>query len=51
MAHLDIKGMKAGARVNSDEYEKENVADFALWKAYDQEVDGPNKWDVTFVIE
>jgi cysteinyl-tRNA synthetase len=45
LAHLDIKGMKLGVRVSSDEYEKENVADFALWKAYDKEVDGPNRWD------
>ncbi|EKD29544.1 MAG: Cysteinyl-tRNA synthetase, partial [uncultured bacterium (gcode 4)] len=50
LAHLDMKGMKAGARVNSDEYEKESVADFALWKAYDQEVDGPNKWDAHFIV-
>lgn len=34
LAHLDMKGMKAGAgeRTKSDEYEKENVSDFALWK-------------------
>jgi cysteinyl-tRNA synthetase len=27
-------GLQAGARVNSDEYDKENVADFVLWKAW-----------------
>lgn len=32
LAHLDMKGMKAGARVNNDEYDKDNVSDFALWK-------------------
>lgn len=32
LAHLDTKGMKAGARVKQDEYEKESVSDFALWK-------------------
>jgi len=32
LAHLDMKGMKAGARVKQDEYEKESVSDFALWK-------------------
>lgn len=32
LAHLDVKGMKAGARVKQDEYEKESVSDFALWK-------------------
>jgi cysteinyl-tRNA synthetase len=33
LAHLDMSGLRAGARVSQDEYEKENVADFALWKA------------------
>ncbi len=32
LAHLDMKGMKPGARVKQDEYEKESVSDFALWK-------------------
>ncbi len=27
-----LKGKKVGARVRSDEYEKENLSDFALWK-------------------
>jgi cysteinyl-tRNA synthetase len=30
---LNFDGMRAGERVSSDEYEKESVADFALWKA------------------
>jgi len=35
----------ADGRLNtSDEYGKETVADFALWKAWKPE-DGPNKWD------
>ena len=45
-----MSGMKAGVRVSNNEYEKENVADFALWKAYDREVDGPNKWEGKFNI-
>lgn len=44
LAHLDRAGMRAGARVAADEYEKENVADFALWKAWD-EADGDVAWD------
>ncbi|MDI6774631.1 MAG: cysteine--tRNA ligase [Verrucomicrobiota bacterium] len=40
----DVVGRKAGARVAQDEYEKENVADFALWKAWD-EGDGDVGWD------
>ena len=30
---LNFDEMRAGERVSSDEYEKESVADFALWKA------------------
>jgi len=33
LAHLDLEGMKDGARVDSEEYSKENARDFALWKA------------------
>jgi len=47
LAHLDIKGMKAGARVKQDEYEKESVSDFALWKSYD-DADGENFWEAKF---
>jgi len=32
LSHLDRSGLKAGARVATDKYEKENVSDFALWK-------------------
>ena len=32
LAHLDPSGIKAGARVDVDEYSKEDVRDFALWK-------------------
>ncbi|NCA81534.1 MAG: cysteine--tRNA ligase [Opitutae bacterium] len=44
LAHLDREGMRAGVRVSSDEYEKENIADFALWKAWDAK-DGAVAWD------
>ena len=47
LAHLDREGMRAGARVAQDEYAKDNVADFALWKAW-TEKDGPVKWDSPF---
>ncbi len=33
LAKLDFDGMKTGASVDVDEYEKEDVRDFALWKA------------------
>jgi len=44
LAHLDRDGLRAGARVTQDEYEKENLADFALWKAW-SEGDGDVAWD------
>ncbi|MCC6163816.1 MAG: cysteine--tRNA ligase [Acidobacteria bacterium] len=33
LARLDHAGMKSGARVDSDKYEKEDARDFVLWKA------------------
>ena len=41
---LNLDEMRAGERVASDEYEKESVADFALWKAFVPE-DGDVTWD------
>jgi cysteinyl-tRNA synthetase len=41
---LNLDEMRAGERVASDEYEKESIADFALWKAYVPE-DGDVTWD------
>jgi cysteinyl-tRNA synthetase len=44
LSHLDKEGIKSGARVNQDEYDKENPADFALWKAWSPE-DGEIYWE------
>lgn len=33
LSNIDQKMLKAGVRIDSDEYEKESVHDFALWKA------------------
>jgi len=44
LAHIVLDELKPGARVSSDEYEKENVGDFALWKAFD-EADGDVWWE------
>ncbi len=44
LAQLDRSGMRSGVRVAADEYDKENAADFALWKAWD-EPDGAVAWD------
>lgn len=44
LAHLDVREMKRGERVQSDEYEKEEIRDFALWKGWKEE-DGPVYWE------
>ncbi|MBQ9337467.1 MAG: cysteine--tRNA ligase [Lentisphaeria bacterium] len=44
LARIDREQQRAGVRINSDEYEKDSVADFALWKAW-SESDGDVKWD------
>jgi cysteinyl-tRNA synthetase len=33
LARLDVEGIKSGARVDADKYEKEDARDFVLWKA------------------
>jgi cysteinyl-tRNA synthetase len=33
LAHLDHAGIKSGARIDSDKYDKEDARDFVLWKA------------------
>jgi cysteinyl-tRNA synthetase len=43
LAHLDKEGMKDGARVDSDNYAKEDARDFVLWKASKP---GEPSWDV-----
>lgn len=46
LSGVEIKELKAGAskRVSKDEYDKESVHDFALWKFYDKE-DGNVFWE------
>lgn len=50
LSHLHLGELQAGAseRVASDEYEKDNVADFVLWKSYDSERDGQIYWESPF---
>lgn len=33
LSHLDFSGIKDGARVDNDEYDKDSARDFVLWKA------------------
>src|SRR5438874_10615832 len=44
LAHFDLTQLQSTGRVKHDEYDKEHVGDFALWKASDEE-DGDVKWD------
>lgn len=51
LSHLKLDDLQAGAseRVD-DEYDKESVSDFVLWKAYDKERDGHVKWEAPFGV-
>jgi cysteinyl-tRNA synthetase len=42
LAHLDAAGLRVTGRVESDEYGKEDVRDFALWKG---PVEGEPSWE------
>lgn len=47
LSHLHLEDLQVGAsgRVREDEYDKENISDFVLWKAYDKERDGDIYWE------
>ena len=42
LSKLDFKGIQTGARVDLDEYEKQDARDFVLWKA---PKDGEPRWE------
>lgn len=44
---LENQKENAAGRIKSDEYDKENAEDFALWKAWDEK-DGDVFWDTEF---
>ncbi len=44
LARIDMENQRAGVRIKTDEYAKDSVADFALWKAWDEN-DGDVWWD------
>ena len=44
LAHFNLDELQSTGRVKNDEYDKEHIGDFALWKAWD-EADGDVKWD------
>jgi len=45
LCHLDKREIRVGARVDSDEYDKEDARDFVLWKGHRP---GEPKWDSPF---
>lgn len=47
LSHLKLEELTI-SRIENDEYEKENVGDFVLWKSYDEKRDGPIYWDSPF---
>ncbi len=50
LSHLNLKELRAGAseRISTDEYDKDHLADFVLWKAYDPARDGEIFWESPF---
>ncbi|MBR7127096.1 MAG: cysteine--tRNA ligase [Lentisphaeria bacterium] len=44
LARIDRENQRAGVRISTDEYAKDSVADFALWKAWDEN-DGDVFWE------
>jgi len=43
LAHLNLDELRPTGRISNDEYEKESIGDFALWKAWDK-ADGDVGW-------
>jgi cysteinyl-tRNA synthetase len=49
LSHLDRGGLKPGARVATDKYDKESVSDFALWKhAHVEDENLGGAWEAPF---
>lgn len=50
LSHLHIDELKpcASQRISEDEYEKDNVSDFVLWKKYEASRDGKIFWESPF---
>lgn len=50
LSHLNLEDLQAGAsdRVAADEYDKDHIADFVLWKKYDATRDGQIYWESPF---
>ena len=44
LSRLDTRDLKHGARIAHDEYDKDNISDFVLWKGW-TEADGDVHWE------
>ncbi len=44
LAHLNLDELRPSGRIRNDDYEKESIGDFALWKAWDK-ADGDVRWE------
>ena len=44
LAHFNLDELQSTGRVKNDEYDKEHIGDFALWKAWDED-DGDVRWE------
>ncbi len=47
LAHINVDELQLGKRISHDEYTKDTAADFALWKAWDEE-DHDVAWESPF---
>jgi len=46
-ANIDLENLQSSVRIDNDEYDKDKVWDFVLWKAYKKE-DWDNYWEEEF---
>lgn len=46
LSHISMEGIQSGARYDADEYQKDDVRDFVLWKAPKE--DNEDTWDSPF---
>ncbi len=48
LSHLCLEELQSCSRVACDEYDKDHLSDFVLWKAYEEERDGNIYWESPF---
>ncbi|WP_348663160.1 cysteine--tRNA ligase [Chlamydia vaughanii] len=48
LSQLKLENLQCCSRITTDEYDKENLSDFVLWKAYDEKRDGNIYWESPF---